>query len=206
AHDARGKIDEDRRGSEDVRYIDRFEYQFAGGPRFLYPYIDLPDALTPLAALYAQLFQCAHAALVARTARLNTLADPHFFLGQFLVEQGGVLRLDFQRGALLLQVIIVVAGPCAELSAVQFHDARRQAAHEGTIMTDEQQGTVVVDHHVLEPGDGLDVQMIGRLVEQQEVGFADQRTPKHHTPAPTAGQRAHGRVALQLQPRSPLID
>ena len=152
------------------------------------------------------MFQCAHPALVARTARLNTLADPHFFLGQFLVEQGGVLRLDFQRGALLLHIIIVVAGPCAELSAVQFHDARRQAAHEGTIMTDEQQRTVVVDHHVLEPGDGLDVQMIGRLVEQQEVGFGDQRAPKHHAPAPTAGQGAHERVALQLQPRYHLID
>src|ERR1700730_2630667 len=166
AHDPRGEALDDGCGTKSHRNIDRFEDEFAGRPRFLNSHIDLPDALAALAALNPQLFESPHAALVAGAARLNALADPYLFLSQLFIEQRRMLRFDFQRGALLQYVIIVAAGPRAQLAPVEFHDPRRQTAYKGPIMADEQQGARELDHHVLEPRDGLDVEMIGGFVEQ----------------------------------------
>ena len=171
-----------------VRDVLRFEHQLAGRRGILHADLHLPDALAPLAALDAQLLERAHPALVARAPRLHALANPHLFLRQLLVEQRGMLGLDFERRALLQNVVIVVAGPDAQLAAIEFHDPRRQAAHEGAVVADEQQRAVEVEHHVLEPGDGIDIQMIRRLIQQQEVGRRDQRAAQHHAPPPAAGQ------------------
>ena len=133
------------------------------------------------------------------------LPDPHLLLRELLVEQGGVLRLGLERGALLQHVVVVVSGPLPQLSAIQVHDAGREAADERAVVAHEQQRARELEHHILEPGDGLDVQMIGRLVEQQEVGLRDERASEHDAPPPAARQRPERRIAVELQPRDDLI-
>jgi hypothetical protein len=41
----------------------------------------------------------------------------------------------------------------------------------------------------LQPVDRLDVQVVGRLVQQQQVGLRDQRPRQQHAPLHAAGQR-----------------
>ena len=102
-------------------------------------------------------------------------------------------------------VVVVAARPRAQLPAIEFDDARRQAAHESAIVADEQQRAGEIQHHVFEPGDGLDVQMIGRLIQQQKIRRGHQRAAEHHAPPPAARQVAHRGIAVELQPRDHLI-
>ena len=102
-------------------------------------------------------------------------------------------------------VVIVVAGPLPQLSAIEFDDARRKTAHEGAVVADEQQSAFEVDHHVLEPGDRLDIEMVRGLIQQQQVRRRDERPAEHHAPAPAAGQCAQRCVAIELQARDDLI-
>ncbi len=83
--------------------------------------------------------QRAHAAFIAGAARLDALADPHFFLGQALVEQligAGFIR---QLRRFLRGVVAVVAGPAGEVAAIQVNDARGHAIDEAAVVADEQQ-------------------------------------------------------------------
>ena len=76
-------------------------------------------------------------------------------------------RFDFESRGLLQHVIIVAARPGTQLPPVEFDDPGGEAPHEGAIVAHEQERAGKRQHHVLEPDDGLDVQMIGGLIEQQ---------------------------------------
>src|ERR1700722_8403326 len=134
---ARGKIRDDRRRAEGVRDVDRFEHQLARRCRVLHANLDLPDAFAAFTALDAQLLEGADSALVARAPRLHALPDPNFLLRQLLVEQCGMLGLDFESRTLLHQIVVIAARPNAQPTAVEFHDPRRQAPHERPIVADE---------------------------------------------------------------------
>ena len=68
-------------------------------------------------------------------------------------------------------------------------------------MTDEQQRAVVLEQELLEPLDRGDVEVVGGLVEQQQVGSSDERTPEQHASAPATRQRSVTRGAVELQMR-----
>ena len=116
----------------------RLEHQLARRRSVLHPDLHLSQAFAPLAALDAQLLERAHPSLVARAARFDSPANPNFLLSELLVEQGGVLGLDLERRALLQHVVVVVAGPGAQDSPIEFDDPRRQTAHERAVVADEQ--------------------------------------------------------------------
>ena len=61
----------------------------------------------------------------------------------------------------------------------------RHRVEEATIVADQDQGAAVVAQKPLEPQRGFEVEMIGRLVEQQEVGLGeeDRRERNPHPPA-----------------------
>ena len=73
-------------------------------------------------------------------------------------------------------------------------------------MRDEDQRAAVIREKVLEPGDGVDVEMIGRLVEQQHIGFGDQRACQQHPPPPTARQGIDPRLGRQIETRQDQFD
>ena len=61
----------------------------------------------------------------------------------------------------------------------------RHRVEEAAIVADEDQGAAVIAQKALEPQRGFEVEMIGRLVEQQEVGLGkeDRRERNPHPPA-----------------------
>ena len=61
-------------------------------------------------------------------------------------------------------------------------------------------------HHLLEPADRLDVEMVRGLIQQQEVRLRDEGPTQHHAPPPAAGQIRHARIARELETRDDLID
>src|SRR6185295_15045802 len=70
--------------------------------------LDGADALAPLRAFDAQVFEALHAAFVARAPRLDALADPHLFLRPELVEAavGEILGGVYLGLALLVDRIV----------------------------------------------------------------------------------------------------
>ena len=68
-------------------------------------------------------------------------------------------------------------------------------------MSHEHDGATVVGEKGLEPGDRVDVEMIGRLVEQQQIGLADERPREKHAALPSSRQRVDDCRGRQRQPR-----
>ena len=59
-------------------------------------------------------------------------------------------------------------------------------------MRDEEQGTLeLIAEEVLQPDDGFGVQMVRRLIEEQQVRLGNERTGEGHATLLTAGQSTH---------------
>ena len=60
-----------------------------------------------------------------------------------------------------------------------------------------------IDQELLKPGDGVQIQMVGRLVEQQDVRVAEQSLGQQHLYLLGAGQRIHlGVVQVRLDAKA----
>ena len=157
-----------------------------------------------------------HPALVAGPPRLDALAQPDFFLGQPLVEL--LLRDGLVREPLLLlsQERRVVARPRRQRAAIDLDDPGRQPLQERAIVGDEHDRAAIVGEEALEPGDGVDVEVVGRLVEQQHVGLGrPARAPAARAAAsrPTgcrrcasAGRSSRDRISSTLCSRQPVLE
>src|SRR3546814_18935270 len=103
------------------------------------------------------------------TTLFRSLADPDFFLRHLLVEQRDFLRFSVQAFLAAAQVVVVVAGPAAELAAVELDDARRQPSQERTVMRDEQQRAIPVGKDVPDPRNRIETEKIGRESWRERV-------------------------------------
>ncbi len=160
---------------------------------------DLALLFAPRAALAAQLFQPPHPALVARAARLHALADPDFLLRQEFVELGILDFLDFQLFRLARLVGAEIAGKGQQTAAVEFDDAGRNVVEKAAVVGDEQDAALVVAQQAFEPDDGVEVEMVGRFVEQQHVGCADQRAGQRHAFLHAARQGAQNAIPIEVE-------
>src|SRR5205823_14242345 len=104
------------------------------------------------------------APFVARAPRLDAAAQPRFLDLHALVEL--LPRERFVREPLLLlpKERRVVAGPRRQLSAIDLDDARRDALQKRPIVRDEDDGAGIFRQKRFDPGDRVELEVIGRLV------------------------------------------
>jgi hypothetical protein len=159
--------------------------------------------LLPLAA---QFLQGAHAAFVASPPGADALADPRFLGRQTFVEQRLLLLLRRQGGFFAFQKRIVVAGPVEQLASFQFQNPIRQSPEEHPVVRDEHQGRRPVVQKTLEPLDRLDVQMVRRFIQQQQIRLADQRPGQQDATLHPGRKRFELRLTIQLHPRQDPLD
>jgi hypothetical protein len=155
--------------------------------------------LAPLPALHAQGLERAHASFVAGAARLDALPDPDFLLGQAFVEQGIGLGLGMQAFLAPAQVVVVVARPTRHLATVDLHDSCRQRTQEAAIVGDKHEAATQAVEEVFQPGDGIEVEMVGGFVQQEHIGLFDQRLRQQHPTLHATGQRRELFVFSQAQ-------
>jgi hypothetical protein len=87
------------------------------------------------------------------------------------------------------------------VAAVELEDPARDVVEEIAVVGDGHDGALVVGQVALEPCDRLGVEVVGRLVEQQQVGLGEQQ-PRERDPATlAAGQRVDRRVARRATQR-----
>jgi hypothetical protein len=105
------------------------------------------------------------------------------------------LFLLAQRFLLLLQPGGVVALPGDAVAAVEFQDPAGDVVEEVAVVGDGDDRALVVAQVVFQPGHGFGVQVVGGLVEQQDVGFGQQQAGERDAPPLTAGQILTGESA-----------
>ncbi len=154
---------------------------------------ELPVVLGPLQAL--QLLQ--HLAPALRLLGLlagDVAADEVLGLLDVLLLP---LVLDARplEARVALDHVLVVArtGSATNLPSSSSTISRQVALDEGAVVRHQHEGARVLGQVRLQPLDGREVQVVGRLVEQQQIGLAHQHLGQLQPPALAARQRAHRR-------------
>ena len=73
-------------------------------------------------------------------------------------------------------------------------------------MGDEEERPRERREEVLQPADRVDVEVVGRLVEEQDVGLRDERLAEQRAPPPAAGERSSTFGRRQRQARDHHLD
>jgi len=128
-----------------------------------------PQPFPPLPPLLAHPLQRAHPPLVPGGSRLHAPADPRLFLREPLVETRPLRAFGRKVRLPALEVRVVIARPVAQPPAVELHDPRRQLPEEHPVVRDEEKRPRFPEQKGLEPGDAVDVQVVGGLVEEEDV-------------------------------------
>ena len=110
-------------------------------------------------------------------------------VGRFLV---GLAQLA------LADVEVVVAAVGDDVAVVDLDDLRDHAVHEVAVVRGHEDGGGGVAEEALQPDDRLDVEVVGRLVEQQDVEVAEEDAGHGDAHLPAAGERAGVAVDLRV--------
>src|SRR6185437_16100501 len=156
------------------------------------------EPLAPCSPLLAQPLKPVHPPLVAGAPGLDPLADPDLLLCPEPVEPavGDILGGEFLLACRL--VCGEVSGIGAKHPTVQLHDACRDTIEKGPIVRNDD-GSRSLEQQFLEPLDRTDVQMIGRLVEQQQIRLGCEGKGQGRALALSARARRRSQVRLELE-------
>jgi hypothetical protein len=98
------------------------------------------------------------------------------------------------RRRLLDHRLRVTAADEGDGAVVDVQGVAGDVVQEALVVGDDHRAAGVVGEKLLEPADGQDVEVVGRLVEQQDVDAADQDLRQQHPQLEPARQRAQRRV------------
>ena len=116
---------------------------------------------------------------------------------------GDVALLGGALGAHLLQVVLalfevaaVVAGVGGHATVFERGDVVDAGVHEGAVVADDEHGAVVVGDKAAQPLDAFEIQVVGGLVQKQQVGVAQEELGERDAHLPAA--RELGARALKV--------
>ena len=89
-----------------------------------------------------------------------------------------------------LQILGVVNFVVVDTSHRNFDGAGGDVVHEFTVVADHDDRFAVIYQEIFQPLDRFDVQMVGRLVEQEYVRFLQQQFGEFDTHAPATAEVA----------------
>ncbi len=118
------------------------------------------------------------ASLLLGGARLGPVAEPVQLPPQNVLQPRLFFLLVLQAGLLPLQVGCEGAWMVEDGSFVQLENACGHRVQEVTVVGDDKHRLFAIVDPVLQPFDGRDIQMVGRLVKQQEVGLCRHQAGK----------------------------
>ena len=137
-----------------------------------------------------------HARLRLRLPRARAHAHPLELAGERAPARRLGLLLDREARLLLLEPRGVVALERQPLAAVELEDPAGDVVEEVAIVGDRHHGALVVLEEALQPGDRLGVEVVRRLVEEQQVGGGEEQPAERDPAALAAGEGRHVAVAL----------
>ena len=124
-------------------------------------------------------------------ARLGGHAHPFQLALQGLAALAFLLLFHGQAGGFLFEPRGVVALPGDALAAVKFENPAGHVVEEVAVVGDGDDGAFVLLQVLLEPVDAFGIEVVGRLVEEQYVGFLEEEAAEGHAAAFSAGEVLH---------------
>ena len=124
-------------------------------------------------------------------SRFRTATEPRELLFYKLL---ALVAFDFAERFLfgfLLEIVSIVSVEILHGAAVDLEDAVRDTIKKIAIVSDEKKYACVPPEIVFEPLNGVGVEVIGRLVEDKDVGFEDQLMCECDALSLAAGERTH---------------
>ena len=201
--DAVAALDADRKAIDDLAVaigladVLGFNHQPAGFVGFGGGEVGTAGRATIIAPLVAQRVQIAEPLDVALAAAGDAVAQPVLLVDDLAVEL--VLVAFFFRQYLV--------APCLEggkaaidlpdLAAIEPGGRARKIGEEAAVMADDDQRAPSAFQFPFQPFDGREVEMVGRLVQQQDVGRGRQHPSQRRAAGFTAGDMRGVFVAMQ---------
>ena len=139
-------------------------------------FLDLPGAAGGLPGL----------GFVGRKAAHEILQLGHFLLGLGVVLHQLRPRLGGGK-----HIIVVVARINLDGVVVEIRHVRAHAVEKMAVVGNDDHGAVEAVQHALQPADGVDVQVVGGFIEQQDVRLGKERLRQQHAQLPAGRDRAH---------------
>ena len=136
------------------------------------------------------------AGLALGLARLLRAADPLQLALHLLGASGVLLGLHLEAPCLGLQIGGVVPLIGVERAAIDLADPLGDVVQEVAVVRDGQHGSLVVLQELLEPEHRLRVQMVGGLVQEQQVRRLEQELAEGHATPLAAREVTHGLVRV----------
>ena len=99
-----------------------------------------------------------------------------------------------------------VTGVAAKRAAVEFEDAGDDVVQKVAVMGDKHHGTAKIAQQRLQPGDGVQVEVVRGLVEQQHIRNRNERLRQRHALLHAAAEFAHVTAPVKLQMRQRRVD
>src|ERR1017187_1524372 len=132
--------------------------------------------------------------------------DEALLLGEhgLLAGERGLLIVLADRALALVE--IVVAGVGDDLAGIDLGDFGDDAVHELAVVGGHQQRAQIGRAHVLQPDDGLDVEVIGGFVHEEHIGAAEQDAGESDAHFPAAGESADVAIDLVVGEAEPVQD
>ena len=136
------------------------------------------------------------AGLLFCAAGLCAPAKPHQLAPaqRFLLVAGGCV-LSFLL-FLFLEIVSVVAGETLDTASIYFEDAIGYTIEKVAVMSDKKQRAHIAGKICLKPCDCIGVQVICRLVQNQQVRVRNQSVSQRDSLAFAARERAHQRSCI----------
>jgi hypothetical protein len=196
----------DRRVAVGLVNLSQLAHHGAASPRLGKPKVDAlggADGFHPL-----DLVQLLDPTLdLTRLGRLVTeLADEPLHLLDLvgLVPLSGLELLLPEQ--LLGLVIVIVAHVQTEAPQLQLRDPVHHAVEKVPVVGDDHHRPLVSREEVLDPLEGLEVQVVGRFVQQEQVRRLEQESAQGDPHSPTARQRGQRGVELVGREAQPAQD
>ena len=148
-------------------------------------------------ALLAQGLQAANARNRPGASGFHAFADPGFFLCQQFIGSGVDNSFLLQLLLFQLLVLLKIAWVTAQLAAIQLNDSGADGVQKRPVVADDNRGAGKIQQQILQPDNGIHIQVVGWLVQQQHMGAHDQRLRQCHAFDIAARQRAEARLPIQ---------
>jgi len=107
---------------------------------------------------------------------------------------------------LALKVGRVVTLPAGELASVEVEGFIGHALDEGAVVGNEEQGDVGLAEKLFEPADAGDVEVIGRLVEEQDVWLGDEGAGEQGAAFVAAGESGKVLIGVEFDALEDVFD
>lgn len=93
-------------------------------------------------------------------------------------------------------ILVVVAREQLQLTVVQIRHVGAHAVQEVAVVRNDDHGAAAGYQNAFQPADGIDIQVVGGLVQQQHVRIGEQRLGQQYPEFPARSQAAHGSFVL----------